>query len=122
MKILLIVVLALDCFLLAGAGIRVMTSDQTTLPLISFSSTDSTSAPVAREELVPGGARDAVVGHINQSKRVDEIGQTGSISTSNPGGNTSSSATGSLERASAVTDGREDDLQDAKSKIGKIGK
>jgi hypothetical protein len=122
MKLLLIAIFVLDGFLLAGAGIRVMTADQTTLPLISFSSSESAPAPVAAQEAESAGHRDAVVGHLNRSKRIDEIGETSNLSTLNPSGNTGSSATGSLERASDITDGREDDLQDAKSKIGKIGK
>ncbi len=128
MKAALIIFLALDIFLVLGAGIRVATSSANTDPYVDFSavttggSSSSTTASSGEAGVGETGASGAFVDHMKGSQRVDEIGETGSVSTSSPHGNAGASATGSLERASAVEDNRESDLDDAKKKMGQIGK
>ncbi len=130
MKGFVIVLVILNLIIFSGAGYRLFTSTQETEPFVDVmsivpvggdSEEDYTSAPPADEANIgETGTGGAVVEHLKGS-RVDEINAQAEISTGS-GGNTDYNAGASLERASKIEDGRQGDLDDAKKKIGSIGK
>ena len=124
MKWAVIILTVLTVLIWAAAGLRISTATPDTPPLVNLSelvgggSGDSSEAAPAPKE--PGRGQEAMKamsgGHLR------EMEQTAEISTSNPQAGTEYNANKALERASSIEDGRQDDLDDAKKKIGKIGK
>lgn len=118
----------IDAFLVMAAVVRLMTATPDTPTLLS-DFTGARKAPSAQATTARGsqdgfgetGQGAQVVEHL-RANRVDEITETGTLSTSEVQGNTEYSASGSLDRAATITGQREEDLDDAKKKIGKIGK
>lgn len=136
MKYALVILLVIDLVLVSGAIYRLFTAKPDTPPLISIpvlvsgersaATPSSPKAPAARSGNPAAPAadttrRDAVVDHLRGS-RVGEMEETATISTTSPHGNAEYNTDKALERAASIEEGREGDLDDAKARIGKIGK
>lgn len=125
MKWLVGIVAVLTILIVTAAFLRVATSSQDTEPFVKASDLTrlgSKSSPDSQQEAFgKTGTGGAVVEHL-RGGRLDEIEQTGGIATGNPQSNTDYNASKAVERASSIEDGRQGDLDDAKKKIGKIGK
>ncbi len=123
MKWAVIILTVLTVLIWAAAGLRISTATPDTPPLVNLreylggSGSSSEAEPAPKE---PGRGQEAMKamsgGHLK------EMEQTSEISTSNPQGGAEYNANKAVERASSIEEGRQEDLDDAKKKIGKIGK
>jgi len=125
MKILLIVFLVLDLLLVSAAVVRFNAATPLTKPMVAIglpggSSADG-EAPPSRGSIGTTGTGGAFVEGM-RGGRAGDAESTAFMTTTNPHGNADTNASAAIDKAESIEAGREDDLDGAKKKIGKIGK